>query len=170
MNWSRVILDGLAMAAYFNLFATVIVLVDPRLMMSGYPRSIQKAAPLPQTGRERRIYLLWMYFGMLLPLTVYGSLSQVNGGIAGFQSLFRAAYAQWLIIGFSDFFLLDILLLQKLGLRARIPGTEEHEDYRLGNWLKKLAVPEHFLGWPLVVAPVLSVIQAGLGLLWGKMG
>lgn len=32
MNWMRTILDGFAMAAYFNLFATAVVLYNSRLM------------------------------------------------------------------------------------------------------------------------------------------
>ena len=28
--------------------------------------------------------------------------------------------------------------------------------------------PEHFLGWPLVMAPLLSFVQAALGLLCGQ--
>ena len=32
MNWTRSILDGLAMAAYFNLFAAAAALYKPRLM------------------------------------------------------------------------------------------------------------------------------------------
>ena len=32
VNWTRTILDGLAMAAYFNLFAAAVALYKPRLM------------------------------------------------------------------------------------------------------------------------------------------
>ena len=32
MNWLRTILDGFAMAAYFNLFAAAVALYKPRLM------------------------------------------------------------------------------------------------------------------------------------------
>lgn len=168
MNWSRTILDSFIMAAYFNLFAIVIVLIDPRFMLCSYPKSIQKAAPVPQTRRERKLYHLWMYFGMLLPLAVYGSFSAVNGGVNGFGPLFWTGYIEWLVISFADFFLLDIYLLQKLGRRIQVPGTEGHPDYQLGNWLKKQGLPEHLLGWPLVLAPLVSAVQAGFGMLWYK--
>lgn len=167
MNWSRTILDAFAMAAYFNLFAIVIVVINPRIMMYSYPKSIQKAAPMPQTRRERKLYHLWMYFGMLLPLAIYGSISAVSGGVSGFWPLFWMGYIEWLVVSFADFFLLDIYLLQKLGRRIQVPGTEGHPDYYLGNWLKKLALPEHFLAWPLVMAPLVSLVQACLGMLWG---
>lgn len=72
------------------------------------------------------------------------------------------AYAEWLIISFSDFFFLDIFLLQKMNRRMQIPGTYGHLDYGLKNWLKKLAIPEHFLGWPFFIAPLMSAVQAGI--------
>ena len=37
MNWLRTILDGFAMAAYFNVFAAAVALYDPRLMFPSYP-------------------------------------------------------------------------------------------------------------------------------------
>ena len=52
-------------------------------MMCSYPKSIQKAAPVPQTREERKRHHLWMYFGMLLSLAVYGSVSAVSSGVTG---------------------------------------------------------------------------------------
>ena len=47
MNWMRTILDGFAMAAYFNLFAAAVALYNPRLMFPSYPPAIIKNAPEP---------------------------------------------------------------------------------------------------------------------------
>lgn len=49
MNWTRSILDGLAMAAYFNLFAAAAALYKPRLMFPCYPSAI---IPLCQVGAK----------------------------------------------------------------------------------------------------------------------
>ena len=68
MNWTRSILDGLAMAAYFNLFAAAVALYRPRLMFPCYPPAIIKAAKDPPTKAENRFYWLWICFGELLPL------------------------------------------------------------------------------------------------------
>ena len=54
MNWTRTILDGLAMAAYFNLFAATVALYQPRLMFPSYPPAIIKAANEPPTREENR--------------------------------------------------------------------------------------------------------------------
>ena len=54
MNWLRTILDGFAMAAYFNLFAAAVALYKPRLMFPCYPPAIIKAAKDPPTKAENR--------------------------------------------------------------------------------------------------------------------
>ena len=80
LNWTRTILDGLAMAAYFNLFAAAVALYKPRLMFPCYPPAIIKAANRPPTREENRFYWLWICFGELLPLLLYGAVSAVEGG------------------------------------------------------------------------------------------
>lgn len=67
MNWTRTILDGIAMAAYFNLFAAAVALYRPRLMFPCYPPAIIKAAKDPPTKAENRFYWLWICFGEWLP-------------------------------------------------------------------------------------------------------
>lgn len=87
MNWTRTILDGLAMAAYFNLFAATVALYQPRLMFPSYPPAIIKAANRPPTREENRFYWLWICFGELLPLLLYGAVSAVEGGTTVLASI-----------------------------------------------------------------------------------
>lgn len=57
--------------------------------------------------------------------------------------------------------MLDCLLFQgKYKDKIVIPGTEGHEDYEFSNWMKHLAVWEHFIAAPFLFVPVVSVIQA----------
>ena len=58
MNWIRIILDGLAMAAYFNLFAAAVALYNPRLLFPSYPPAIIQAAPRPPTKEEKKEMIL----------------------------------------------------------------------------------------------------------------
>lgn len=58
MNWMRTILDGFAMAVYFNLFAAAVALYKPRLMFPCYPPAIIKTAEEPPTKAENRFYWL----------------------------------------------------------------------------------------------------------------
>ena len=83
MNWTRTVLDGFAMAAYFNLFAGLVALYKPRLMFPGYPPAIIKAAKDPPTSAENRFYWIWICFGELLPLLLYGAVSTMEGQYHG---------------------------------------------------------------------------------------
>ena len=67
MNWTRTILDGIAMAAYFNLFAAAVALYRPRLMFPCYPPSIIMAAKDPPTKAENRFYWLGSALGSCCP-------------------------------------------------------------------------------------------------------
>lgn len=166
MNPVRIILDGLAMAAYFNLFAAAAALYNPRLMFPCYPNAIIKSAKEPPTKAENRFYRLWICFGELLPLLIYGATSAAEGGMTGFWQLALAGYIQWMMVNFCDLIFLDLWLIQKKAKsRFVIPGTEGHPGYELNAWMKSYALPEHLLQWPFLICPVLAAAQAGLGLL-----
>ena len=166
MNWTRTFLDGLAMAAYFNLFAGLVALYRPRLMFPCYPPAIIKAAKEPPTRAENRFYWLWICFGELLPLLLYGAISALDGGTTGFWVLVLTAYIQWMMVDFCDLFFLDFWLIQrKAKSRFIIPGTEGHPGYVFKAWMKDYALPEHLLQWPFLMCPILAAAQAGLGLL-----
>lgn len=95
MNWTRLVLDALLMAAVFNLAAMAAMAYDPRLILPGYPKSIRESAP--PTAREKRLYNKGMIFGMLA-LTVYSIWSALSVGVAGFWNLFFTFYLEWLIV------------------------------------------------------------------------
>lgn len=164
MNWTRTLLDAATMAVVFNLTACVVMFLSPRYMMGSYPKAILKAAPQPQTKQEKCGGNGIMGAALVL-LLLYGAASAVQGGITGFWPLFCAGYLEWLIASLTDFFLLDIVLFETMKPRIVIPGTEGHPGYTLKSWMVKLALPEHFLLWPLLFAPLLAAAQAGLSLL-----
>lgn len=57
--------------------------------------------------------------------------------------------------------LLDCLLFQgKYKSKIVIPGTEGHKDYEFKNWMKHLALAEHFLFVPFLLIPIAAVVQA----------
>ena len=170
MNWTRTILDGIAMAAYFNLFAAAVALYRPRLMFPCYPPAIIKAAKDPPTKAENRFYRLWICFGELLPLLLYGAVSTAEGGTTGFWRLALTGYIQWMIVNVCDLFFLDLWLIQKKAKRRFvIPGTEGHPGYGFKAWMKGYALPEHLLQWPLLLCPLMAAVQAGLCLLLQKI-
>ena len=137
MNWTRSILDGLAMAAYFNLFAAAAALYKPRLMFPCYPSAIIKAAKEPPTKREAAGYWRWIILWEWLPLLLYGALSAVAGGTHGFWRLALTGYIQWMMVNLGDLFFLDVWLNQKKTKnRFVISGTEGHPGYEFKAWMK----------------------------------
>ena len=113
MNWIRTFLDGLAMSAYFNLFAGFAALYCPRLMFPCYPPAIIKAAKEPPTSTEKCSYWLWICFGELLPLLLFGAISALDGGTTEFWCLTLTGYIQWMMVNFCDLLFLDFWLIQK---------------------------------------------------------
>ena len=72
---------------FFDLFAAAVALYKPWMMFPCYPPAIMKAAKEPPTEAENRFYWLWICFGELLPLLLYGAVSTVEGGTTGFWRL-----------------------------------------------------------------------------------
>ena len=167
MDIIQAVLDGIAIAAIFNGTVAALVLINPRFFFDSYPKAIQKAAPEQMTKQEKKIngILTVVIVGICF---VYSIVSLLHLGIVGFWNVFWMGYIQWSILNLGDFFLLDCLLFQgKYKNKIVIPGTEGHEDYKFSNWMKHLAVIEHFLAAPFLIIPVVSVIQA---LLVGFLG
>ena len=166
MDITRAILDGIAMAAIFNGSVAAFVLINPRFFFDSYPKAIQNSAPVKMTKEEKRINLIFTYVISIICL-IYGVASLLHTGTRGLRDLFWMSYIQWIILNFGDFLLLDILLFQgKYKDRIVIPGTEGHEDYKFGNWMKHLAIKEHFILMPLLI-PIVSIVQAWLVVLLG---
>ena len=133
-------------------------------MLPCYPADIIRDAPKPPTKAENRFYWLWICFGELLPLLIYGAVSMVEGGTHRFWQMALTGYIQWMIINLCDLFFLDIFLIQKRAKRRFvIPGTEGHPGYGFKAWMKRYALPEHLLQWPLILCPLMAAVQTGLG-------
>lgn len=164
MDIVRALLDGVALAAIFNGAAAVLVLINPRYLMDSYPKDIQKAAPQSMTEKEKKINLIFMSVTVGI-CCFYAVLSAIHSDVQGFWALFWTGYINWTVVNFADLFLLDYILIQKFTKHIIIPGTEGHPTYEKTNWMKKFAFPEHFILWPLVQIPILSLIQTGLCML-----
>ena len=54
MDITRVILDGIAMAAIFNGAVAAFVLINPRFFFDSYPKGIQNSAPEKMTKEEKK--------------------------------------------------------------------------------------------------------------------
>ncbi len=167
MDIIQAILDGIAIAAIFNGAVAALVLINPRFFFDSYPKAIQKAAPEQMTKQEKNInsIITVIIVGICF---IYSITSLLHTGIIGFWNIFWMGYIQWSLLNLGDFLLLDCLLFQgKYKQKIVIPGTEGHKDYEFTNWMKHLAVKEHFLAAPFLLIPIVSAIQA---LLVGFLG
>ena len=92
---------------------------------------------------------------------IYSIASLIHSGISGFWNLFWMGYIQWSILNLGDFFLLDCLLFQgKYKDKIVIQGTEGHPDYEFSNWMKHLAIKEHFVVTPFLIISFVAAVQA----------
>ena len=162
MSFARILLDGLAMSAAFNLATAMLMAMRPAMFTTSYPKVIQKLAPEnPTASRDKLLFSIFV----ILPVTLFGILSARQAGIQGFWPLFWTAYLEWFLVNLGDFFGLDLLFREKMGKRLELPGTEGHPCYTRKEWMKSLALPEHGLQWPLFICPFFALISAGIGLL-----
>ena len=160
MNWLNIISDGIAMAVVFALALCHVSYIDPQAFTKMYPLGIQKIAPpIPQKSvRTKKIMLfsLWTF------TIVFGILSNLSSGAESFGQLFLAGYVQMFLVDMGDFFGWNILFREKMGERLHLPGTEGSELYSRKNWLLKMAIPNHFGIWLLLICPLIGLINAGV--------
>lgn len=168
MDITRAILDGIAIASIFNGAVAALVLINPRYFFDSYPKAIQKAAPEQMTKKEKNINLILtiVICGICF---IYSSESLFHAGISGFWNLFWMGYIQWSILNLGDFLLLDCLLFQgKYKDKIVIPSTEGHPDYEFEDWMKHLAIMEHFVITPFLIIPFVAVIQTLVVAFFGR--
>ena len=99
-------------------------------------------------------------YGLYLILFLYWAFSARLAGIGGVWPLFWTGYAEMTLVSVSDFLILDCWLPPKI--RGRIKGAERCRAWERRDWLWKLAIPEHALGWTLLVCPIAGLIVAGV--------
>ncbi len=164
MNWPRTILDGIIMALLFNAVVGVGFLIYPLAYTTMFPKEIKEAAaPFVDKRDVRRMKLI--LYPLYLLLFIYWVVSAHFTGVHGFWTLFWTGYAEMTIVSISDFILLDCWLPPKA--KAYIKGAENCKAWEVKEWLVKLAIPEHALGWTFLVCPIAGFSVAGLTTLLG---
>jgi hypothetical protein len=162
MNWSRTILDGIAMSALFNAVVLVGFTLWPQEYSVMFPKEIKEAAAPYVNKTAVRKMKLFLY-GLYLFLFFYWAVSAYLTGTKGFWPLFWSGYVEMTFVSVSDFLILDCWLPQKV--RNRIKGAEHCKVWERKEWLLKLAIPEHALGWTFLVCPIAGLAVAGIATL-----
>ena len=155
MNWPRTIMDGIVMALLFNAVVGVGFLLYPQAYTAMLPKEIKEAAaPFIDKKEVRKIKLI--IYPLYLLLFIYWGFSAHFAGVTGFWKLFWTGYVEMTIVSIGDFLILDCWLPPKA------------KPYRkVKEWLLKLAIPEHALGWTFLVCPIAGFAVAGLATLLG---
>ena len=164
MNWPRIILDGLAMSALFNAVVLVGFNLWPQEYSVMFPKEIKEAAAPYVNQKDVKKMKLFLY-GLYLVLFLYGAVSTHLAGTEGFWPLFWTGYVEMTFVSVSDFLILDCWLPGKI--RERIKGADHCKAWERKEWLKKLAIPEHALGWTFLVCPIAGLLVAGIASLLG---
>lgn len=166
MNWPRTILDGAVMALLFNAVVGLGFLLYPQAYSTMFPKEIREAAaPFVDSKEVRKMKRI--LYPLYLLLFVYWAISAVFAGVFGFSHFFWTGYLEMTIVSVSDFLILDCWLPPKA--RPYIKGAENCKAWERKEWLWKLAIPEHALGWTFLVCPVAGLIVAGTATLFTMM-
>ena len=164
MNWPRTILDGIAMALLFNAVVGVGFLLYPQAYSTMFPKEIKEAAA-PFVGKKDVRKMKLILYPLYLLLFIYWAVSAHFAVIQGFWTLFWTGYVEMTIVSISDFLILDCWLPPKA--KPYIKGAENCKAWEVKEWLLKLAIPEHALGWTFLVCPVAGLIVAAVASLLG---
>ena len=163
MNWARTILDGIAMSLLFNAAVGMGFLLWPQAYSTMFPKEIKEAAAPYVNQRDVRKMKLLLY-PLYLVMLIYWGISAGTSGTKGFWPLFWTGYVEMTVVSISDFLILDCWLPGKV--KHMIKGAEHCTAWERGEWLKTLAIPEHGLGWTLLVCPIAALVVAGVGSLF----
>ena len=152
------------MALLFNAVVAVGFLIYPQAYSTMFPKEIKEAAaPFVDRKEVRKVKLI--IYPLYLLIFIYWAVSAHFAGVSGFWTLFWTGYVEMIIVSISDFLILDCWLPPKA--KPYIKGTEHCKAWEIKEWLIKLAIPEHVLGWTFLVCPIAGLIVAGLGILPG---
>ncbi len=160
MVWSRTILDGILLCLIFNLTVAVTWIFVPCAFSKMLPKEIRLAAP-PRKKKEV-VILASVLYPLYILIFAYMIVSAHLAGVTGFWNLFWTGYIEMLFINLGDFFGLDWWYRGAIKDKIMIPGTERCKAWETKEWMKTLAIPEHLIGWPFVVCPLVGFIVAGL--------
>ncbi|WP_167958737.1 hypothetical protein [Anaerosporobacter faecicola] len=163
MNWSRMILDGIVVALVFNLTVGMFWLIMPNAYSSMLPKEIKNAAP--KREKKEVALLASILYPLYILIFAYMIASAYQAGITGFWNMFWMGYIEMMFVNIGDFFGLDWFFRKKLKDKIMITGTEHCKAWETKEWMKTLAIPEHWILWPFLVCPLVGFICSVVGTL-----
>lgn len=156
----RTILDGILLCIIFNTIVALTWNFIPDAFSKMLPKEIRMAAP-PRKKKEVLILAAVLY-PLCILIFAYMIYSAHLAGVSGFWNLFWTGYIEMFFINMGDFWGLDYWYRGAIKDRITIPGTEHCKAWETGEWMRTLAIPEHFIMWPFLICPITGFLVAGL--------
>lgn len=163
MIWSRTVFDGIVMGTIFASIVCLFWLIVPNGFVNMVPFDIRKAAP-KRTKKEKTVVACFLY-PLYLVIFAYGIINAYWAGISGFWNMFWTGYMEMFIVNLFDFVFINMIFIQVCKDKVMIKGTEHCKGWARKEWLLKLALPNHFILWPVVMCPLCGFVSAGIGVL-----
>lgn len=163
MLWQQIIVDGIIVSVIFSAVVAFLWLKLPNAVSGMLPPEIKRVAP---RRRKKEVVIVYGVFLLLyLLLLVYIIFSTRMSGVTDFWHLFWSGYIITFMVNMADFWVLDLWFRERFKTRIMIRGTEDCKAWRTREWLRTLAIPEHWIIWPLVVCPIVGLIVASINIL-----
>lgn len=154
--WQQIIINGIVASVIFNTTVALLWLKLPNAMSVIMPLEIRQAAPRPAKNEVATLYIsLALLYGSLLAYIV---ITVSAAGVTGFWNLFWMGYLITFIVNMVDFWVLDIWFRERFKARLMIKGTEHCKAWQTQEWLRTMAIPGHWVAWPLVVCPAVGFL------------
>lgn len=157
MNAVRIILDGIAMSLIFNMSVAAFWFIMPRAYTLMFPKEIREK--VGKVSKKEKLKLALFLYPSFIGIIIWMIFSLRNSGTEGFWTLFWSAYIEFIFIDLGDFIILDCLLRKYVKNHNPLEETKNCKAREAKNWMKS-AIPEHFLFWPLILMPLVSLLIA----------
>lgn len=158
MVWRLIIIHGAIVSVIFNAVIALLWLKLPNAMSKMMPPEIRQAAP---RRSKKEVIILYISLTLLYSsLLAYIIITTRMAGVTGFWNLFWTGYLITFIVNMMDFWVLDIWFRERFKAQLMIKGTEHCKAWQTREWLRTMAIPGHWVAWPLVVCPVVGFLVA----------
>ena len=134
LNFTKLIVDGLALSILSTILIGASIRINPRLWLQDYPKDIQAQVP-PKTQKEKQqstlIGIPFLILLVAVPFLSTLALKQANNGNISFVLLLINAFGVFWTFNLVDLLLLDWLIGCTFTPKfAIIPGTKGAAGYK----------------------------------------
>lgn len=158
MLFNRVLIDGVIFSIVFGILTTIMMIINPRYELHGYPSDIKKIVP-PKTKKEQREFKLIgiPIMTLLAVYLIYTTVQEYSKIQANYFNLFLHCFIVIVICSIFDLLVMDWLIFCTITPRfIVIPGSEgdpAYKDYKF-----------HFIGFPrgLIGCAILAGFISGI--------